>query len=82
MVVAAYCDRLMRSLRVQDELVSRVERTGGEVLAVDVGHGPRVRERGSDSLRVNEELFWPAFGFSALAFGLGAWEKRRGRNAR
>jgi hypothetical protein len=31
---------------------------------------------------VNEELFWPAFGFVALAFGLGAWEKRRGPTAR
>jgi DNA invertase Pin-like site-specific DNA recombinase len=36
-VVAAYFDRLVRSLRVQDELVSRVERAGGQVLAVDVG---------------------------------------------
>jgi DNA invertase Pin-like site-specific DNA recombinase len=36
-IVAAYFDRLMRSLRVQDELVSRVERAGGQVLAVDVG---------------------------------------------
>ena len=29
MIVAAYFDRLVRSLRVQDELVSRVERAGG-----------------------------------------------------
>ena len=36
-VVAAYFDRLVRSLRVQDELVSRVEAAGGRVLAVDVG---------------------------------------------
>jgi len=36
-VVVAYFDRLVRSLRVQDELVSRVERAGGQVLAVDVG---------------------------------------------
>ncbi len=36
-LVAAYFDRLVRSLRVQDELVSRVERAGGQVLAVDVG---------------------------------------------
>jgi DNA invertase Pin-like site-specific DNA recombinase len=36
-VVAAYFDRLVRSLRVQDELVSRVEKAGGQVLAVDVG---------------------------------------------
>lgn len=36
-VVTAYFDRLCRSLRVQDEVVSRVERAGGQVLAVDVG---------------------------------------------
>jgi DNA invertase Pin-like site-specific DNA recombinase len=36
-VVAAYFDRLVRSLTVQAELVQRVERAGGEVLALDVG---------------------------------------------
>src|SRR5690349_9734362 len=36
-IVAAYFDRLTRSLAVQDELVSRVEKAGGKVLAVDVG---------------------------------------------
>ena len=36
-IVAAYFDRLVRSLRVQDELVARVEQAGGQVLAVDVG---------------------------------------------
>jgi site-specific DNA recombinase len=36
-IVAAYFDRLVRSLRVQDDLVRRVEAAGGQVLAVDVG---------------------------------------------
>ncbi|MDP9344308.1 MAG: recombinase family protein, partial [Actinomycetota bacterium] len=36
-IVAAYFDRLVRSLRVQGELVDRVEAAGGQVLAVDVG---------------------------------------------
>lgn len=36
-IVAAYFDRLVRSLRVQDELVSRVEAAGGKVLALDTG---------------------------------------------
>ncbi len=36
-IVAAYFDRLVRSLRVQDELVTRVESAGGQVLAIDVG---------------------------------------------
>jgi site-specific DNA recombinase len=36
-VVVAYFDRLVRSLRVQGEVVQRVEAAGGRVLALDVG---------------------------------------------
>jgi DNA invertase Pin-like site-specific DNA recombinase len=36
-VVVAYFDRLVRSLAVQAEVVDRVERAGGAILAVDVG---------------------------------------------
>jgi DNA invertase Pin-like site-specific DNA recombinase len=36
-LVVAYLDRLVRSLAVQGEVVERVERAGGQVLAVDVG---------------------------------------------
>lgn len=36
-IVAGYFDRLVRSLSVQAELVSRVEKAGGAILAVDVG---------------------------------------------
>jgi site-specific DNA recombinase len=36
-VVVAYLDRLVRSLSVQAEVVERVERAGGAILAVDVG---------------------------------------------
>jgi site-specific DNA recombinase len=36
-IVAAYFDRLVRSLKVQGEIVQRVEAAGGSVLAVDVG---------------------------------------------
>jgi site-specific DNA recombinase len=36
-IVAAYFDRLARSLKVRGELVDRVENAGGQVLAVDVG---------------------------------------------
>jgi DNA invertase Pin-like site-specific DNA recombinase len=46
-VIAAYFDRLVRSLDVQRELVSRVEAAGGEVLAVDVGqvtHGSATKK--------------------------------------
>jgi len=37
-VVVAYFDRLVRSLQVQTEVVDRVEKAGGAILAVDVGH--------------------------------------------
>lgn len=36
-IVAAYFDRLFRSLATQAEVVGRVEAAGGQVLAVDVG---------------------------------------------
>jgi site-specific DNA recombinase len=36
-IVVAYFDRLVRSLSVQAEVVERVERAGGAILAVDVG---------------------------------------------
>jgi DNA invertase Pin-like site-specific DNA recombinase len=36
-VVAAYFDRLFRNLREQGDVVDRIERAGGQVLAVDVG---------------------------------------------
>jgi DNA invertase Pin-like site-specific DNA recombinase len=36
-VVVAYFDRLVRSVTVQAEVVERIERAGGAILAVDVG---------------------------------------------
>src|SRR4051812_7919952 len=36
-IVVAYFDRLVRSLSVQAEVVERIERAGGAILAVDVG---------------------------------------------
>lgn len=42
-IVAVYFDRLVRSLKVQAELVQRVERAGGKVLAVDVGQATEAR---------------------------------------
>ena len=36
-LLAAYFDRLVRSLKVQHELIERVEQAGGQVIAVDVG---------------------------------------------
>lgn len=37
-VAAAYFDRLFRSLQTQAEVIDRIEKAGGRVLAVDVGH--------------------------------------------
>jgi site-specific DNA recombinase len=36
-IVVAYFDRLVRSLRIQEEILERVESAGGRVLAVDFG---------------------------------------------
>jgi len=36
-IVVAYFDRLFRSMRVQADVLERIERAGGHVLAVDVG---------------------------------------------
>jgi DNA invertase Pin-like site-specific DNA recombinase len=36
-IVVAYFDRLVRSLRIQEEILERVESAGGRVLAVDLG---------------------------------------------
>jgi site-specific DNA recombinase len=36
-IVVAYFDRLVRSLRIQEEILERVEAAGGRVLAVDFG---------------------------------------------
>src|SRR5262245_60817826 len=36
-VIVAYFDRLVRSLEVQREVVNRVERAGGAIVALDVG---------------------------------------------
>jgi DNA invertase Pin-like site-specific DNA recombinase len=36
-IVAAYFDRLVRSLKVQLEVIERVERAGGEIYAIDHG---------------------------------------------
>jgi hypothetical protein len=46
-VVVAYFDRLVRSLAVQVEVVERIERAGGAILAVDVGRSvPTLRPVG------------------------------------
>ena len=37
-IVASYFDRLFRSLKVQAEVVERVEKAGGRVLALDIGN--------------------------------------------
>ena len=36
-LIAAYFDRIFRSVRVQAQVLERIERAGGKVLAVDVG---------------------------------------------
>ena len=45
-VVVAYFDRLVRSLKVQLEVIERVEQAGGEIYAIDHGTTNGMRRRG------------------------------------
>jgi DNA invertase Pin-like site-specific DNA recombinase len=50
-LVVAYFDRLVRSLRVQLEVIERVERAGGEIFALD--HGKRTNGTAAQRLSTN-----------------------------
>jgi DNA invertase Pin-like site-specific DNA recombinase len=50
-VIVAYFDRLVRSLQVQHEILDRVEKAGGAVIAVDVGRCGRTRRRAGSPRR-------------------------------
>jgi len=50
-IVAAYADRFFRSLTVQAEVIGRVERAGGELLALD--HGRLTNGNAAERLQAN-----------------------------
>ncbi|MDQ3631756.1 MAG: recombinase family protein [Actinomycetota bacterium] len=50
-IVAAYVDRFFRSLAVQAEVIARVERAGGELLALD--HGRLTNGSAAERLQAN-----------------------------
>jgi DNA invertase Pin-like site-specific DNA recombinase len=50
-IVAAYADRFFRSLAVQAEVIGRVERAGGELLALD--HGRLTNGSAAERLQAN-----------------------------
>src|SRR6516225_7034830 len=50
-LVVAYFDRLVRSLKVQLEVIERVERAGGEIFALD--HGKRTNGTAAQRLSTN-----------------------------
>ena len=64
-VVVAYFDRLVRSLKVQLEVIERVERAGGEIYAID--HGGLTN--GSAAMRMSNSMMGAAFQYYAEVTG-------------
>jgi DNA invertase Pin-like site-specific DNA recombinase len=56
-IVVAYFDRLVRSLRVQLEVIERVERAGGEIYAIDHGR----LTNGTAATRMSNNMMGAAF---------------------
>lgn len=72
-IVAAYFDRFFRSLAVQAEVIERVERAGGELLALD--HGRLTNGTAAERLQSN------VFGAVAQFYREQAGEKSRAGQA-
>ncbi|HYB25863.1 MAG TPA: recombinase family protein [Solirubrobacteraceae bacterium] len=64
-VVVAYFDRLVRSLKVQLEVIERVERAGGEIYAID--HGGLTN--GTAAMRMSKNMMGAAFQYYAEVTG-------------
>src|ERR1700751_4290393 len=56
-IVVAYFDRLVRSLKVQLEVIERVEQAGGEIYAIDHGR----LTKGTAGARVGKNIVGRAF---------------------
>ena len=56
-IVVAYFDRLVRSLKVQLEVIERVERAGGEIYAIDHGR----LTNGTAATRMSNNMMGAAF---------------------
>src|SRR6516165_10761513 len=64
-IVVAYFDRLVRSLRVQLEVIERVEQAGGEIYAIDHGR----LTSGTAATRMSNNMMGAAFQYYAEVTG-------------
>src|SRR6516164_8195512 len=64
-IVVAYFDRLVRSLKVQLEVIERVEQAGGEIYAIDHGR----LTNGTAATRMSNNLMGAAFQYYAEVTG-------------
>jgi DNA invertase Pin-like site-specific DNA recombinase len=64
-IVVAYFDRLVRSLKVQLEVIERVERAGGEIFALD--HGKLTN--GTAATRLSTNMMGAVFQYFAEVTG-------------
>ena len=73
-IVVAYFDRLVRSLKVQLEVIERVEKAGGEIFAID--HGKLTN--GTAATRMSTNMMGAAFQYYAEVTGekVGAAQER------
>ena len=74
-LVVAYFDRLVRSLKVQLEVIERVERAGGEIFALD--HGKLTN--GTAAQRLSTNMLGSVFQYFAEITGEKVTAARRGR---
>ena len=80
-IVVAYFDRLVRSLKVQLEVIERVETAGGEIFALD--HGKLTK--GTAATRLSTNMMGAVFQYFAEVTGekvTAAQARRRGHGAR
>ena len=64
-IVVAYFDRLVRSLKVQLEVIERVEHAGGEIYAIDHGR----LTNGTAATRMSNNMMGAAFQYYAEVTG-------------
>ena len=64
-IVVAYLDRLVRSLKVQLEVIERVEQAGGEIYAIDHGR----LTNGTAATRMSNNMMGAAFQYYAEVTG-------------
>ena len=74
-IVVAYFDRLVRSLKVQLEVIERVEQAGGEIYAIDHGR----LTNGTAATRMSNNMMGAAFQYYAEVTGEKVTSRPRAR---